>query len=98
MQKRVLPILFATLFLDMVGTGMVFPILPILFTDPTSHAFLLHGYSQSAQYFIAGLVAALFGLMQFMAAPLLGELSDVYGRKRLLSLGVGILAFSQMLF
>lgn len=98
MQKRVLPILFATLLLDMVGTGMVFPIIPILFTDPTSHSFLLRGYSETAQFFLAGLVTALFGLMQFMAAPLLGELSDVYGRKRLLSLGVGTLAFSQMLF
>lgn len=98
MQKRVLPILFATLLLDMVGAGMVFPIIPILFTDPTSHAFLLEGYSTNAQFFIAGLVTALFGLMQFMAAPLLGELSDVYGRKRLLTLGVGILALSQMLF
>lgn len=97
-QKKVLPILFATLLLDMVGTGMVFPIIPILFTDPSSHAFLLQGYSQGMQFFLAGLVTALFGLMQFIAAPLLGELSDVYGRKKLLSLGVGTLAVSQILF
>src|ERR1041385_6268387 len=98
MQRKVLPILFATLLLDMIGTGMVFPIIPIIFTDPTSPSFLLQGFSQAGQYFIAGLVTALFGIMQFLAAPLLGELSDVYGRKRLLSLGVGILAFSQILF
>jgi DHA1 family tetracycline resistance protein-like MFS transporter len=36
--------------------------------------------------------------MLFLAAPILGELSDIYGRKRLLTLGVGILAFSQFLF
>ena len=36
--------------------------------------------------------------MQFLAAPLLGELSDVYGRKRLLTLGVGVLAISQICF
>lgn len=98
MQKRILPILFGTLLLDMIGTGMVFPIIPILFTDPTSHAFLLSGYSQGAQFFLAGLVTALFGLMQFLAAPLFGELSDVFGRKRLLTLGVGVLAVSQVLF
>jgi MFS family permease len=97
-QKRVLPILFGTLLLDMVGTGMIFPIIPIIFTDPNSHAFLLHGYSQGMQFFLAGLVTALFGLMQFIAAPLLGELSDVYGRKKLLSLGIGTLAVSQILF
>lgn len=84
--------------LDMIGTGMVFPIVPILFTDPSSHSFMLQGYSVPWQYFIAGLVTALFGLMQFIAAPLLGELSDVYGRKKLLLLGVGVLAASQALF
>ena len=98
MQKKLLPIIFGTLLLDMVGTGMVFPIIPILFTDPASPSFLLTGYSQSAQYLMAGLITALYGLMQFLAAPILGELSDTYGRKRLLILGVGILAAAQALF
>lgn len=98
MQKKVLPILFLTLLLDMIGTGMVFPIIPIIFTDPSSPHFLLEGYSVSMQFFIAGLITALFGLMQFIAAPILGELSDVFGRKRLLTLGVGVLAVSQLLF
>lgn len=97
-RKYVLPILFFTLLLDMIGTGMVFPIIPILFTDPASHSFMLHGYSQGMQFLIAGLVTSLFGLMQFIAAPVLGELSDVYGRKRLLMLGVGVLAISQVVF
>lgn len=98
MQKRVLPILFATLLIDMVGVGMVIPIIPIIFTDPTSPAFILDGYSRSMQFLFAGIVTAVFGFMQFIAAPILGELSDVYGRKRLLLLGVGVLAVSQMLF
>jgi len=97
-QTRVLWIIFGTLVLDMIGTGMVFPIIPILFTDPSSPSFILEGYSQSAQFAIAGLVTALFGLMQFIAAPILGELSDVYGRKKLLLIGVGVLAASQALF
>src|SRR5262245_51551763 len=36
--------------------------------------------------------------MQFIAAPILGELSDAYGCKKLLRLGVGALAVSQALF
>lgn len=98
MQRKVLSVLFCTLLLDMVGVGMLVPILPILFTDPSSPSFMLAGYSQSAQYFIAGLMTALFGLMQFLAAPFLGELSDAYGRKRLLVLGVAVLAVSQLIF
>lgn len=97
-RKNILPILFFTLLLDMIGTGMVFPIIPILFTDSASHSFMLHGYSQGMQFLIAGLVTSLFGLMQFIAAPVLGELSDVYGRKKLLTIGVGVLAISQIVF
>lgn len=97
-QKKVLPILFVTLLLDMIGIGMIIPIIPSIFTDPSSASFVLHGYSQNAQYFIAGLVTTLFGFMQFLAAPLLGELSDIYGRKKLLTIGVGVLAISQLLF
>ncbi len=98
MQKKVLPVLFATLLLDMIGIGMIIPIIPVIFTDPASPSFLLHGYSTAMQYLVAGLITALFGLMQFVAAPILGELSDVYGRKRLLTLGVGVLAISQLVF
>lgn len=98
MAKKSLILLFLTLLLDMIGIGMVFPVIPIIFTDPGSSSFLLQGYSESVQYFMAGMVIALFGLMQFLAAPILGELSDVYGRKKLLTLGVGVLALSQLLF
>jgi DHA1 family tetracycline resistance protein-like MFS transporter len=96
--KTVLPVLFATLLIDTIGFGMVFPIIPIIFTDPSSPSFLLVGSSRETQLLLAGLITALFGLMQFIASPILGELSDVYGRKRLLTLGVGVLALSQLLF
>jgi DHA1 family tetracycline resistance protein-like MFS transporter len=97
-KKYVLYVLFGTLLLDTVGIGMVIPIIPVIFTDPTSPDFLLHGYTLGQEYFLSGLITALFGLMQFIAAPILGELSDVYGRKRLLTLGVAILALSQLVF
>lgn len=97
-NKRILLVLFATLLLDTIGFGMVFPIIPILFTDPTSSSFLLAGYSHSMQLFLAGLIVSVFGFTQFLAAPFLGELSDVYGRKRLLTIGIAVLALSQLLF
>lgn len=97
-SRTVLAVLFGTLLLDSIGFGIVFPIIPILFTDPASPSFMLGGYSVGAQLFLAGLIAAVFGLVQFVAAPLLGELSDIYGRKRLLVIGVAVLGFSQLLF
>src|SRR6185369_1025455 len=98
MRKKSLQILFLTLLIDMIGIGMIIPIIPIIFTDPSSPSFLLQGYSQAKQFFLAGLLTSLFGLMLFLTAPILGELSDVYGRKKLLLMGVGVLAFSQLLF
>jgi DHA1 family tetracycline resistance protein-like MFS transporter len=98
MERKALPILFFTLVLDMIGIGMVIPIIPIIFTDPTSPSFLLQGVDQKYWYFLAGLTTALFGIVQFFAAPILGELSDIYGRKKLLLLGVSVLAFSQCIF
>lgn len=97
-QNRILLVLFATLLLDMIGLGMLIPVIPSLFTDPTSPSFLLQGFSVGAQYLIAGLITALFGLMQFIAAPILGELSDLYGRKKLLAIGVGVLAIANLVF
>lgn len=96
--RRILTVLFCTLLLDMIGVGMLIPIIPSLFTDATSPSFLLDGFSVTEQYFVAGLITAVFSFMQFIAAPILGELSDMFGRKKLLTLGVGMLAVSQLLF
>ncbi|MBP6869129.1 MAG: MFS transporter [Candidatus Pacebacteria bacterium] len=96
--SKVLPILFFTLLLDTISIGILIPVLPAIFTNPESSSFILGGYSVGAQYIIAGAITAVFGLMQFLAAPLLGELSDIYGRKKLLTLGVGLLALSNLVF
>lgn len=96
--KNSLPVLFITILLDMIGIGMIIPIIPIIFTDPASPSFLLRGYSSQSQFLIAGAITALAGFMAFISAPILGELSDLYGRKKLLTLGISILAVSQVFF
>ncbi len=97
-NRKPLLVLFATLLLDTISIGILIPILPIIFTDPTSPTFILQGYSVGMQYFLAGAITAVFGFMQFIASPILGELSDVYGRKKLLTLGVALLALSNLVF
>ena len=97
-ERRILTILFVTLLLDVIGIGILIPVIPALFTNAESPSFMLAGYSIGSQYFIAGLMTALFGVMQFFAAPLLGDLSDTYGRKKLLTVGVGVLAVAQLFF
>jgi DHA1 family tetracycline resistance protein-like MFS transporter len=96
--KKTLPILVFTILLDMIGVGMIIPIIPIIFTDPTSPSFLLQGFSHQLQFIIAGFITALSGIMTFIFAPILGELSDLYGRKKLLAICIAILAVSQIVF
>ena len=98
MKKYTLAILFFTLMLDMIGIGMVIPIVSVIFTDPTSTSFLLGNFDQKYWFTIAGLATAAYGTVQFLAAPVLGEMSDMYGRKKLLSIGVFVLAISNILF
>lgn len=98
MKQKPLLVLFCTLLLDTISIGILVPIIPIIFTDSHSPAFMLHGYSVGAQYFIAGALTAIYGFMQFFTAPILGELSDIYGRKRFLTMSVAILAGANILF
>lgn len=98
MSSKPLLVLFCTLLLDTISIGILVPILPIIFTDQSSPSFILHGYSVGQQYFIAGAITAIFGFMQFIAAPIFGELSDIYGRKRFLIFSIAVLAISNILF
>ena len=80
LQQRALAVIFATVVLDAIGIGLIFPILPALLQDVT-HA------SNVASYI--GVMTALYALMQFIFAPVLGSLSDRLGRRPVLLLSLG---------
>ncbi len=69
MKSRVLFFVFATVLLDMVGFGIVIPLLP----------FYVQSMGGSAE--VIGLLLGTFALTQTIATPLLGRLSDHYGRR-----------------
>ena len=71
-QRSPLTILFICVFVDMIGYGMVVPLLPFLVPEGPARALL------------AGLLASLYALLQFLAAPVLGALSDRVGRRPVL--------------
>jgi DHA1 family tetracycline resistance protein-like MFS transporter len=73
-RKPALGFIFVTLFLDILGIGLIIPILPKLVTA-------LQGGNMAAASHTVGLLAALYALMQFVFAPILGSLSDHYGRR-----------------
>jgi len=69
---RPLLIIFLTIFVNLVGFGIIIPLLPF--------------YAQTfgASPFVIGLLFAVFSLCQLVAAPALGDLSDRYGRRPVL--------------
>ncbi|HEV7913384.1 MAG TPA: TCR/Tet family MFS transporter [Albitalea sp.] len=68
-----------TVLIDMVSIGLIVPVLPALVGSFTG--------SQSDQAFWYGAVTFAFGLANFFGSPILGALSDRYGRRPVLLLG-----------
>jgi len=85
-NRRNLILLFFTLVVVMMGFGMVIPILPFYIDS--------FGASGSAM----GLLMASYAVMQFLFAPIWGQLSDRFGRKPMIVMGVLGNALSQLLF
>lgn len=76
-------ILILTIIIDIMGLGLIFPLLSILFLG--NDAVLVQGdASLSMRHILYALVIAAWPLGIFLGAPYLGRLSDKYGRKRLL--------------
>ena len=73
-RKPALGFIFVTLFLDILGIGLIIPILPLLVTE-------LQGGNVALASHSVGLLAALYSAMQFLFAPVLGSLSDHHGRR-----------------
>ena len=72
--KPAIIFIFITLFLDIFGIGVIVPVLPKLVEQ------LQHGNVQAAAHAV-GWLGALYALMQFVFSPVLGALSDRFGRR-----------------
>lgn len=98
-MPRIVKIIFFTIFLDMIGFGILIPIIPELVADPRSMFYLLPpGMNVETGLLLLGLLTATFPFGQFLATPILGQLSDRYGRKPLLIISILVTSFSYFLF
>ncbi|MQR02390.1 MFS transporter [Glaciimonas sp. GS1] len=68
-----------TVLIDMISIGLIIPVLPVLVGNFTG--------SQADQAFWYGVVAFTFGIANFFGSPILGALSDAYGRRPVLLIG-----------
>ena len=86
-MRQPLPVLFIvlTLTIDAIGFGLILPVMPDLLREVTggdlSHAALW-----------AGVLIGGFAFMQFLCGPVIGSLSDRFGRKPVLLLSLGVLS------
>jgi DHA1 family tetracycline resistance protein-like MFS transporter len=87
MKKPSLLIIYLTIFIDFIGVGLVIPIFAPLFLSPTSTLFD-SSVNLEVRSFILGLSLAVFPFFQFFGAPILGALSDKFGRKNILFLSI----------
>ncbi|WP_042355829.1 MFS transporter [Bacillus rubiinfantis] len=80
--KSALSILFIVMFLVMVGFGIIIPVLPFYAKEIGANPTEL------------GLLMSVYSLMQFLFAPLWGQVSDRFGRKPVIMLGIAGLGIS----
>jgi len=64
--------IFLVVFIDLLGFGLILPLLPYI------------AESYAANPLMIGILSATYSLFQFIAGPILGRLSDRYGRKKIL--------------
>jgi MFS family permease len=73
-------IVFFTVFIDLLGFGIIIPLLPF------------YAETFGATAFTVGLLATSFSLMQFVFAPIWGRVSDRVGRRPIILLGCSVRA------
>lgn len=75
-RKRAIGTLFLVVFIDLLGFGILIPVIP------------LYAKFFGANEFIGSLLIATYSLFQFVGAPILGRLSDERGRRPILLLSI----------
>jgi MFS transporter, DHA1 family, tetracycline resistance protein len=80
-KKAAIGFIFITLLIDVTGLGLIIPVFPKLIKE------LIHGDTSAASSWNGWLLFA-YAIMQFICAPILGNLSDKYGRRPVLLLSL----------
>jgi multidrug resistance protein len=86
MKQASLRVIFLTVFIDLLGFGLIVPILPIYIKE------------LGANNIQVGIIAAVYSLMNFLFTPLFGSYSDRFGRRPILLITISINVIAYILF
>lgn len=89
-RRRILPVSMMALFIDSMGIGIVLPVAPRLIMELTGLPL-----SQAAP--LGGYLTVAYALMQFLFSPVLGNLSDRFGRKPILMASLAALSLDYLI-
>ncbi len=94
--QSILPMIFVV-FIDMVGFGIVIPLLAPLLISADS-PFVAAAMTLDTRILFLGLLLASYSIAQFFGAPILGALSDRHGRKPVLLLSIFVAFIGYLIF
>jgi DHA1 family tetracycline resistance protein-like MFS transporter len=87
LESRALPAALFTVFLDAVGVAILIPVFAALVL-PGKFQVIPDYWSIKDGFIMVGWLAGLYSIFTFLSAPILGQLSDKYGRKVVLALSL----------
>ena len=97
MRKNPMLAIFTTVFIDLLGFGILIPVFPLLITDGPFRV-TPDGWSFTQGMIMLGWLQAIYPFCMFIAAPILGQLSDRHGRRPVLALSIFGTAIGYVLF
>ncbi len=98
-ERRPLRIMFLTIFIDLLGVGILIPVIPQLLGNPASPQYLLpDSLTTQEGYVLFGFLLAMYPLAQFFSTPILGQLSDRIGRRPVLVVSMAGTAIGYAIF
>ena len=97
MRKNPMLAIFTTVFIDLLGFGILIPVFPLLITDGPFRV-TPDSWSFTQGMIMLGWLQAIYPFCMFIAAPILGQLSDRHGRRPVLALSIFGTAIGYVLF
>lgn len=98
MRRHPLMPIFSTIFIDLLGFGILIPVFPLLISPGSPFRVTPETWSFTQGLIMLGWLQAIYPFCTFIAAPILGQLSDRHGRRPVLALSIFGTAVGYVLF